>query len=370
MISRWVYFQVAAVLAAAMSLNFSVSFAQTGPPKIGWDQLVQAAKKEGKLALLSPAGDVYRQVWDAFQKRYGIQVEVFAASPASALISRVQAERAAGKFLWDVAVYAPTSLYTVFKPRGWLEPIRPSLVLPEVLDSTKWIGGFEDGFLDVEKTYVYGFVKYLNWNADINRNLVPESELSKFDQLWDSKWNGKILMYDPLTGLGDNITAVWLKTGGAEKLRRFFRDQRVNTTQDRRQMAEWVVRGRYPIGVGVVISVLQIFKQQGLDVAHVKSLVDDDPAAARLTYGNGSVALVNGASHLNAAKLFINWLLSKEGQTIFAQRTGYNVRRTDAPVVSPEEAIDPKKIYVDVTIEENYGLRREARKILEQVIKQ
>jgi ABC-type Fe3+ transport system substrate-binding protein len=46
---------------------------------------------------------------------------------------------------------------------------------------------------------------------------------------------------------------------------------------------------------------------------------------------NGSVALFNRAPHPNAAKVYINWLLSKEGQTEFARAAGYVSARVDAP---------------------------------------
>ena len=45
----------------------------------------------------------------------------------------------------------------------------------------------------------------------------------------------------------------------------------------------------------------------------------------------GAVALFNRAPHPNAAKVYLNWLLSKEGQTIFARATGYISARLDVP---------------------------------------
>ena len=41
--------------------------------------------------------------------------------------------------------------------------------------------------------------------------------------------------------------------------------------------------------------------------------------------------LFNKAPHPNAAKVYINWLLSKEGQTVFARANGYVSARLDVP---------------------------------------
>ena len=43
------------------------------------------------------------------------------------------------------------------------------------------------------------------------------------------------------------------------------------------------------------------------------------------------MALFNRAPNPNAAKIYVNWLLSKEGQTPFIQATGYVSARLDAP---------------------------------------
>lgn len=50
---------------------------------------------------------------------------------------------------------------------------------------------------------------------------------------------------------------------------------------------------------------------------------------AYLTPGFGSAMYFNRAAHPSAAKVFLNWLLTKEGQTIFCKGMGYVSRRVD-----------------------------------------
>jgi iron(III) transport system substrate-binding protein len=61
-----------------------------------------------------------------------------------------------------------------------------------------------------------------------------------------------------------------------------------------------------------------------VDARQLKEGTDVSPA-------NGALALFNKAPHPNAAKIYINWLLSKEGQTIFARANGYISARLDVP---------------------------------------
>jgi len=192
----------------------------------------------------------------------------------------------------------------------------------------------------------------------VNRDLVPESELSRIDQLWDPKWSGKIAIFEPrVPSPGSQAMATWLMSKGEDRLRAFMQDQQLAVTDDRRQLAEWVVRGRYPIGIGVVLSSLTLFREQGLPIENIKPLVDADPAAKQLSYGTTALALLDRAPHPNAAKVFANWLLTRETLEAFAQRTGYNVRRLDVPLAAPEQAVDPTEKYLDLTLEETFALR-------------
>ena len=51
---------------------------------------------------------------------------------------RVMAERRAGKFLVDVYIAGLTSTYEILYRAKILDPVRTALILPEVLDESKW----------------------------------------------------------------------------------------------------------------------------------------------------------------------------------------------------------------------------------------
>jgi len=131
---------------------------------------------------------------------------------------------------------------------------------------------------------------------------------------------------------------------------RLYKDQEVVVSQENRQTTEWLVRGRYPLGVQAVNDqVLQDFRAQGIgnNVKHLP-IEDADYVAA-----TGNIAFAfNRAPHPNAAKMFVNWLLTKEGQTAWCERTQQNSRRNDVPPGDPQFLPTPGKKYIEMENEE------------------
>ncbi|HLY66732.1 MAG TPA: extracellular solute-binding protein [Chloroflexota bacterium] len=333
-----------------------------------FDDLLAAAKKEGKVELLTAPGDLYRKFYDAFSAKYGIQLDINVGNGQADQVPRVESERQAGQYLWDVVVHSPQGLFNGYKRLGALEPLRPVL-LPEIVDDSKWAGGFNAGWADSDKTTVYTFVQYSEWAAWVNRDIIPEAQLNKYDQLWDPKWKGKIAWQDPrIPSSAVAKAAAILKYKGEDKLRSMFRDQALTITQDRRQLAEWVLRGQYPIAIGIEQVQFGTFEQQGIKV-NVPPLRDPDPVSATRASGTGSVGYFNRAPHPNAARFFINWLLSQEGQSTYANLTKFNVRRSDVPIVDPDTAVDPKREYLDVGTQESYPFYTQTLNIAKEMLK-
>src|SRR5581483_7792835 len=361
-----------AAASAGASAASSASASAAAPAD--WDGVVAAAKREGKVNIITVPGDVYRQVFDEFQKKYGITVETLIGNGQADLVPKVSNERQAGQYQWDVAVHSPSAIFDGFKPAGALDPLRPALVLPEVTQGP-WVGGFDAGWVDSGHALGYMFVSQVLWMTYVNRTVIPESQLNSIDQLWDSKWKGKMaLHHSRVPSAGALVASSFLVHKGEDKLRSLFQSQQIALTQDRRQLGEWTLRGEYPIGLGVVPSVLSDFASRGLDIKNIKPLAPEDPAAWSASGSSGSVALFNRAPHPNAAKVLINWLLSKEGQTMWSQKTGYNSRRTDVPVVDPQGAVDPAKGVppenrAPSDTEENYGVFLKAIAISKEVLK-
>jgi iron(III) transport system substrate-binding protein len=309
-----------------------------------WERTVAAAKQEGKVAVVVAPGDTYRNALLGFQKAYPDITLELTGLRNTEWLPRVTAERQAGQYVWDVLVGSTGAPSPTLKAQGIFDPLRPNLLLDEVLDNNKWYGGFDSAFYDVEGQYLFSFQGNLNNLVYVNRDVVPESELARVEDLALPQWKGKIASEDmTVFGPSCGVGAHWLLVMNEDFLRQVIQNTE-GVTRDPRQLAEWVVRGRYPIGVGVQEATLVTFVREGLG-QNVRPLAAGTDAGSRLSVGSGGLMMVNRAPHPNAARAFANWLLSREGQTAWVQETGSASRRLDVTVGAPETRPDPRKQY-------------------------
>ncbi len=363
--------QTAANASAAAEVSRAASAAgqsrQSGADQTEWDRTLVAAKKEGKVVVSGPPGDVFRQALTSFQQSYPeIQVE-FTGIRSSDWGPRLVTERQSGQFLWDVFVGGTGTSFTQLLPAKALDPIKPALVLPEVVDDSKWFNGLDWGFIDEAHQHILSFNAYVDWSIYLNRDLIPEGQFTKLEDLLDARYKGKVSINEPReTGAGSFHSAIIINAIGADKFRKFLAEQDVAVNKDLRQQVEALVRGSRPIAIGVQTAFLDDFKRQGLG-ANVRPL--EVAGGAGLTPGNGGCAcLINRAPHPNAAKVYLNWLLSKDGQTIWSKATATNSRRLDVPPANPAMVPKPGTEYLFIEREQNQHMRGEAIELAKQVL--
>ena len=155
---------------------------------------------------------------------------------------------------------------------------------------------------------------------------------------------------------------------GKNYIREILSKQDVIVTDDNRQQVEWVVRGKYPIAIGLATPLLVPYEKQGLG----KNLLKLEDKIIRITNGSGIITLLEGAPHPNAAKVYINWLLSQKTQIIISQNTQTNSSRTDVPVVDKETAVDPAKLskYRNGDKEDNHEFADSLLPMIKEALKQ
>jgi iron(III) transport system substrate-binding protein len=259
--------------------------------QVEWDKTVKAAEDEGQVSLYI-AG--YGKVIDSgeFQKAYPKIKVVSVTRSGTQLSNRMAAERHAEKYLADVYNGGGNSLYQVLFLNKILDPIKPALVLPEVLDASKW------------------------WE-----NNTQQVKTGDFKSYWDflsPKLKGKIVSLDPrkVRGAGGSWAFIYYHPELGEKfIRRFYGEMDVTMVGDLRQAVDWLANGKVALCLPCQDSTVVKAKNQGLPVAtflpyHFKEGINISSAF-------GQLALVNRAPHPNAAKVFINWYLSRAGQTAF-----------------------------------------------------
>jgi ABC-type Fe3+ transport system substrate-binding protein len=152
---------------------------------------------------------------------------------------------------------------------------------------------------------------------------------------------------------------------GEDTARKLLRDRKLVITHDRRQLVEWLVRGRYPIAMGLNEYVLVSFQKKG--VGTNISAVEDPKTGIYWASGSSGIALFNRAPHPNAAKIYINWLLSRSGQLDWV-KTVTNSRRVDVPPAEPSSAMKPGRSYHNVQAEDMAVQRRRIQQLANELL--
>ena len=362
MITRRRFLQGAALAAAATLVPSRESAAQPAD----WPQAVAAAKKEGKVVVNTFPGDGYKRALKTFSQAYpDIKLE-HTGLHSQDFAPRVIQERQASLFTWDVALIPTSTALQVLRPAGVWDPVRPAIVLPEVKDG--WEGGFERGFALVkDRALCYGFVAVRGGGVTINTDLVKEDQVRGLKDMLDPRWKGKLLLPD-VRVMGDSfwpMTAARLNMGD-DIIKKLFVDQEPVLSRDNRQVAEFMVRGRYPIALGVNPQLLATFQRQGL-AKNLKLL--HFPEMASMSSSSSTLWLVNRAPHPAAAKVFVNWLLTRDAQIVWAKEVETNTRRVGIEPGNPQYAVPPDAKFLQIDAEDNLPEVVKTQDIARAVIK-
>jgi iron(III) transport system substrate-binding protein len=335
-----------------------------------WDQLVAAAKREGKVVVIGPPDtQVRKDVPEAFKAKYGITVE-YIGGRGTETAAKLRAERGAGIYSVDIAFGGSDSMAATYYGEKFIAPLRPELIDPEVTDPTKWKKG-KLWFSDPDDMYVLRLFSTAGPIVFINTKLVKPGEIKSVKDLLDPKWKGKISAHDPRTagsGIGQ-ATRFYLQFG-EDFLKKLYVDQQPTIVRDRRQLTDGVARGAYPISLDGEDESLRKLKADGLPIEAIYKFPD---MGGTVSSGIGQMVLLDKAPNPNAARLFANWIASKEGLTVFSRARGEAPTRSDidATAYLPEEIIpDPKLSYFDVhDWKDAVAARQKVMGIMQQMLK-
>ncbi len=333
--------------APAPSAPGPAAGAQQEPWRKQWDETVAAANKEGSLTMATTVGTVYKNAVEGFQQLFpNIKVDLTTLN-ASALTPRIQQERGAGVYNWDLFISPFGSIPRALIPAKGLDPIRPLIFRGDVIDDKVWNGGFEAGFLDAENQYSYAGFHSRSRSLWVNSEQVADGEIKTLQDLLNPKWKGKILTLDPRVAGSYWPWTIARLSGGDDYIRRMFTEQQPTLIRDLRQASEEMIRGKYSIGVSAPVEfVLEEFLQQGVG----KQLKFIELDGMEYVSGSNEVAFYpNRAPHPNAASVFVNWLLTKEGSEYWSKTVASpNSRRKDVPAYAKNNIPTPGKKYIQI----------------------
>src|SRR5262245_20277546 len=286
--------RILTALALATALATPALAQNFGPP-----QLIADAKKEGKLVYYTANfAEVEQEVIKAFNKRFPeIKVEMVRA-PGGQLITRIKTEAAAGKLAADVIDHSDRALMS--------------------------------GLVDLFQDYAPPNAKDYLPEAQISPKLWPRVTL-----VWSIAYNSELVKKPPKTWMdltkpeygNKQIGQVFAASGGTTWTRIMFERQVLGEDYWKKQAAtnpvlypsgapisDALVRGEVSIGPLLYNAIYP--KQR--DGAPVEIFFAPEGAPVN-PYASG---VPKTAAHPNAAKLFLNWCLSEEGQTFLIKETG------------------------------------------------
>lgn len=277
-------------------------------------EVVEKAKQEGELSFYTNLNIGESKPWlDAFEKKYPFIKTKLTRVGGTAIAARIVTEAQAGRHLWDVA--GPLMLYAK-------EILKRGLVASYQSPEGKF---FRAEFRDKEGL----------WNALVlntstmmyNTKLVPPDKVPRsYDDLLNPFWKGKISMDTELYEWFEGQLRVRGREKGLEFMRK-LKSQEPVFRRGRTAQAELVAAGEFAVTVEVYGHRAQEIKEKGAPV----NWVAVEPVLIHPLVG----IVAKNAPHPNAARLFIDFILSKEGQTKVRDE-GRIPARSDVPTKPPE----------------------------------
>lgn len=301
-----------------------------------WSKLVSDARKEGLLTIYSFyfVSDIGRALAERFQERYGIRVEILPSS-GRAIVSRIEVEQKIRQPIADVAntgVSSATELMTAGLTEGVVRE------LPVLRDKNVFI---MDPSYSPEGEILFMGASILA--PIVNTNLVkPQDEPRSWRDLLDPKWKGKIVATDPRGGGSGTFT--WFTVSKYYKVLddeywRAAAPLMVMYGGSAQELYKMVARGEYSIGHMASDESIAHLVAEG---APLKPLVMDEGQPAQ----GVSINAIKSSPHPNAAKLFLNWILTAEGQEVYGKAASTGSIRKDVRSFLPAGAqVKAKKVY-------------------------
>jgi iron(III) transport system substrate-binding protein len=304
-----------------------------------WNRTVQAAEKEGHLVFYSNEG-LEGSIED-FQKRFPKVKVVLVSGRSGQLVTRLMAERRAGKFLADITKLGTGSASSLYRAQPFpLQPIEGQLFLSEVTDKSKWWQG-KHQYADPEGRYLLSPCVSVHIDlASYNTNLVNAAELNSYWDLLNPKWKGRIGSMDPRAAGGreGGRLLYYHPELGPQFFRRLLTETDLVLSKDPRQAVDWLANGKLAFLLFTSPREVLRAKEQKLpvdilDPRRLKEALVVETAASSFT-------LMDKPANPNAARLFLNWLMSREGQISFQKSQGscdsarLDIPKDDVPPLS------------------------------------
>ncbi len=346
---------------------------KTDPPKASsaaqkqpaeWGQLAEKANKEGKLIIFGQANNSFRNAIIAgFNKQYPkIKIEYRSGTKTVDIVSKISSEKRAGIHEMDLLLWGANTIYGILIPAGYITPIKDLLILEELKDPRKWAQGKLE-YADKEGKYIVPYMLIQGTQILVNKNLVDVSQLKSYDDLLDSKYYGKIVVAHPKDVGQSRYAFGFFYDYYGESYFEKLAAQKPAVIKDVKQLIDWVAHGKYAIGISPGnIDAFKELMDSGIPIVGMQL-----KEGGYYSPGYNNISIVKDAPHPNAAKLFANWIFTKEGQEVVIEATQGSSVRTD---VSNPLKFEKNKKYFAPHLQKNEQVQKKAVETFDKYFKQ
>jgi iron(III) transport system substrate-binding protein len=173
-----------------------------------------------------------------------------------------------------------------------------------------------------------------------------------------------------VAGTGAANAAMLYTELGGDFAKRLYIDQKPVFSRERRQYTDWLARGTYPICLSCREDDVKSLRRDGFKLVEVFEMTDISPRV------NGSpwlLTVADKAPHPNAARVFANWIASKEGLETYSRGYEATTLRTDVDESFLERGTVPRaevKYFDDTEWSWTVTGRREAREKVQQLLRE
>ncbi len=275
----------------------------------GWAQTLEKAKTE-TLVMHNQGNAAFDAVVEAFTKKFGVKVDVTVSRPSQAL-TRLQLEQKNGVYQADIWWAITGLMATAAAPAGMYEPFENYLVLPEVKDLANWRSA---EYLYGDSThFVFTYNHEVNPAVYRNTAVLPAVKVDTFDSLMNPQLKGKIVARDAsYPNAGSYAFAPILKAKGADFLAKFLKEQNPRVFDNPEQLDKMLTSGAAAVEIGGQAQAYSACRADG----GCKTIHAIPTMATTISRGFG---VMKHAPHPEAVKVWLNWILSKEGQELLVK---------------------------------------------------
>ena len=269
------------------------------------------------------SSELRKAIGTSFKEKFGIDMELF-PSRGPENVTRIIKEHSAGVRYFDVLV-AGGATPLAMVAAGAADDFQPYMILPEVKDPKIGGAGISGRTMSARRRHIYAFLCYTSETFWHNASQVDRRKCAPSTIFSTPKWKGRVGFLDPRNpGSGQNTWAFLWKVKGEEFLGKLAQ-QDLLITQNQRQLAESLAKGKLAFTIGLSHYSYEPFIKAGLPVKPVARIKE----GAHANNGSGVVTVVKNPPHPNSTKVFINWFLGKEGQELYGKAMLQGTRRLD-----------------------------------------